>query len=73
MSIRRPIKNGPLNLFREGTLIKGSSVNIYFVYGYKKNLIPNPDVYIAFGFKDDNVISVSDDELAIIPTGSQLH
>ncbi|SJZ75092.1 S8 family peptidase [Selenihalanaerobacter shriftii] len=65
-------QDGPIKLFKDGTLIRSNPNQIYIFYNYSKHLIPNFDVFNAFKFKYKNIIKVSKNELELIPTGPPL-
>ena len=56
-----------------GTLVKGSSTNIYYVTDTGTcRLIPDHETFAAFGFSPQEVIVVDDDLLSAMPEGDVL-
>jgi hypothetical protein len=55
---------------KDGTLVKEiTNAKIHVIYGGAKFYIPNPQVFQALGFRDENVRTVPDGALALIPIG----
>ncbi len=64
--------NGPVKVFRDGILIKGSSATVYVIENGQKRGIASPDVFNAYDYKWGNILSVTDTEIEAVPTGSVL-
>jgi peptidoglycan hydrolase-like amidase len=54
---------GEIVLFKDGTLIKGPSPEIYLVKNQKKNWIKSIDVFLKLGFNWKNVVKISSQEV----------
>ncbi|MGZ5966037.1 MAG: hypothetical protein ACXWP4_00120 [Polyangiales bacterium] len=55
----------PLN----GSLLKGSSADVFVIDGVNRRRIPNPDVFNAHGFHWGEIHVVSNADLGVIPQG----
>jgi hypothetical protein len=58
--------------YPDGTLIKSSGREIFLIQQQKKRMFMNFDSFKRMGFDISNVISIPDDELSEIPTGSPI-
>jgi hypothetical protein len=53
-------------------LVKGSDEKVYSVEDGKRRLIPNPGIFQEMGFKNEDIKTLSDEELKKIPLGEGL-
>jgi len=61
-----------VDTFLEGTLIKGTKPYVYVISNEKKRWIKNLEVFNALGYKWENILSVSEEELNSIPNGCDI-
>jgi len=59
-------------IFPDGSLVKGSSNNIYIIDQSKKRLIPSEDIFYAMGFAWNDIHKISDKWLSEYETSSDL-
>lgn len=59
--------------FCDGTLLKGISANVYVIEYGKKRLFTSPEVFEAFGYRWENIMTVSDTLINSIPTGANMN
>ncbi|AFY70274.1 hypothetical protein Pse7367_2001 [Thalassoporum mexicanum PCC 7367] len=53
--------------YADGSLLKGDSAAVYLISGRQRRLVPNAFTFEALGYKWEDVIQISDRELAQIP------
>jgi hypothetical protein len=53
-------------------LVKGSDEKVYSIEDGKRRLIPNPGIFQEMGFKNEDIKTLSDEELKKIPLGKIL-
>jgi hypothetical protein len=59
--------DGPLVVFPDGILIKGSANTVYLTQSNTLRPFSNYSLFQAMGFKDSDVIKVEDSDLALEP------
>jgi pimeloyl-ACP methyl ester carboxylesterase len=62
----------PEILPKDGDLVKDSGGKVYQIEAGKKRLIPNPGIFQAMGFKNEQIKTLSDEELNKIIPGDKL-
>lgn len=63
---------GPNAPYPDGTLLKGSSKNVYVLSNGQKRWITSASVFDTLGYKWRNIIDVSDSELSNYSTGANI-
>ncbi len=58
--------------FKDGSLVKGSGTAVYAIYAGGRRLVANETIFKAYGYKWENVQTISDLELKSIPEYSAL-
>ena len=58
--------------FPDGTLIKGTSHQVYILEGGKKRWINDPAVFVSLGYNWDNIVYTSDAEINYYDTAANL-
>jgi hypothetical protein len=56
----------------EGALIKGSGPEVYVILSGQRRHIPNPETFVAMGYRWGDIQTIPDHELGIIPLGAPL-
>jgi len=59
-------------VYEDGSLIKGTSETTYLMMGGTKKLIPDDKTFKNLEFDKSKIITISDEELNIIPTGEAI-
>lgn len=57
-------------LYANGTLTRGSSDKVYVVLNDYRHWIPNADTFDALGYRWDEILWLSDDEVNAVPEGA---
>lgn len=58
--------------YEDGSLIKGTAETTYLMMGGTKKLIPDEKTFKNLGFDKSKIITISDEELNIIPDGEKI-